>query len=627
MPQRLHALIACASLVALPEMASAQTARSAVPVLRTASAAAGSVHGTVRDDLGQAVGDVNVVALGATLAQARSDKAGRFRLALPPGEYILRASHAGYVSTFREPVRVQTSSTLERDITLVRLAVAGEHLLASVPVGAVMQPADPALLPAGAPGPHAHSELAWRLRHLRRTILRDAGPASAGFDEDGRRTDRFEPHRSFLDRALSGSARAATSFFADTDFTGHVNFLTSGSLAPEPGWRPERWSAGIALVSVGAPVGPFGDWTVRGAVRAGDLSSWVFQGEYRSRPDMAHAVHAGMSYSVQGDLSSSIARRLLAADTRKVGAVFGYDRWTVSPRLQLDYGLRLERYDFVTSPARVSPRVGVRLGVVPGVHLTAAAAQHVVAPGAAEFLPPTSSGLWLPPERTFSPLSRSEGYRAERVRHVEVGLEHDFGTDDRPATLAVRWFRQEAASQIATLFGTHAWRTSGHYRVASPGDVDIDGWSVRLAGAVDRRVQVAVDYTVGAARWATTGDLDRLRRLAPGAARTGSEHLHDVTMSVHADVPESDTSVVLAYRVSSGFAHLAERGPTSGLGARFDVEIHQGLPYRPLRDSQLELLLALRNLFRDARAEGSLYDELLTVAPPLRLMGGVRIRF
>jgi hypothetical protein len=46
-----------------------------------------------------------------------------------------------------------------------------------------------------------------------------------------------------------------------------------------------------------------------------------------------------------------------------------------------------------------------------------------------------------------------------------------------------------------------------------------------------------------------------------------------------------------------------------------------------LPGSRLELLFAVRNLHRDPGSEGSMYDELLTTAPPLRLMGGVRVRF
>ena len=133
-----------------------------VPAIRSlalavsASMMSGSVYGVVRDERGQAVGDASIVALGATVAAASSDRTGRFTLALPPGHYMLRAMREGYLSTFREPLRIGMGTPVERNITLVRQGDAVE----TVPAGGV---------------DHAHTTLAWRLRHMRRVVLRDEG--------------------------------------------------------------------------------------------------------------------------------------------------------------------------------------------------------------------------------------------------------------------------------------------------------------------------------------------------------------------------------------------------------------------------------------------------------------------
>ena len=53
-------------------------------------------------------------------------------------------------------------------------------------------------------------------------------------------------------------------------------------------------------------------------------------------------------------------------EARNVAGVYGFDRWRVADRsLALDYGLRLDRYDYVASPNLVSPEVGVRVDVLP----------------------------------------------------------------------------------------------------------------------------------------------------------------------------------------------------------------------------------------------------------------------
>ena len=62
--------------------------------------------------------------------------------------------------------------------------------------------------------------------------------------------------------------------------------------------------------------------------------------------------------------------------------------------------------------------------------------------------------------------------------------------------------------------------------------------------------------------------------------------------------------------------------------ARFDVQIHQGLPFLAFTRARWELLLAVRNLFHDLDdPTASLYDELLVVRPPKRVLGGVTVQF
>ena len=69
------------------------------PIEMTASLGDGRVSGVVLDESGAAVRGVSILATGTTLAVARSDSHGRFALVLPVGEYLLRATRDGYVST------------------------------------------------------------------------------------------------------------------------------------------------------------------------------------------------------------------------------------------------------------------------------------------------------------------------------------------------------------------------------------------------------------------------------------------------------------------------------------------------------------------------------------------------
>jgi hypothetical protein len=55
--------------------------------------------------------------------------------------------------------------------------------------------------------------------------------------------------------------------------------------------------------------------------------------------------------------------------------------------------------------------------------------------------------------------------------------------------------------------------------------------------------------------------------------------------------------------------------------------VSQALPFLNFTNTQWEMLVAVRTLFREDPLDASVYDELLVVRPPKRLVGGVTVRF
>ena len=217
--------------------------------------------------------------------------------------------------------------------------------------------------------------------------------------------------------------------------------------------------------------------------------------------------------------------------------------------------------------------------------------------------------------------------KAEQVHHYEIGVEREFGREHTSRSLSVRRFRHSVLNQVATLFGVDETSGIGHYYVASPGHVELDGWGVRLSTHVTRRITASMDYSTGVGVWTHRREARILRHRAPTVVRPDRERLHDLTTSVDATVPETSTRISVVYRLNSVFSS-AERGAlTPATAGRFDIQVLQGLPFQPLKGGKLEVVFALQSLFRDFRDPGSLYDELLTLAPPMRLMSGVQVRF
>jgi hypothetical protein len=609
---------------------SAQVLASRTPttVALEASMRAGVVTGMVTDEHGAVVPGVAVAAIGTTQVQVKTDIKGQFRLLLVPGDYILRASRDGYVSPYRESVRIRASHQIERNITVTRQPGLPDRTRLLASTGLTSAVGDPLPVESVVKSVATPDTLqAWYLRHLPRTVLRDGGDLKGL--ESPRPEFRHQP--SFFDWVVGESARAATSFFVDTDFSGQFNMLTTSALNPAVAWDAQL-PRGVAYLSVGAPVGTHGDWRLRGALSTGGLASWVALGEYEARDVQTHAFRVGMSYGTQRVTDSGSAAILSSNEgARGAASLYAFDRWRVGSGLEFDYGLRADRYDYVNGRNFVSPKLGARLGVMPHTFVTVSASSAVVAPGMDAFLPPPSSGPWLPPDRTFAPLVAGTALTPERVHRVAVGLERTFGPISLPRVLRAGWFHEHTTDQLATMFGLDARRGVGHYYVATAGDVSVQGWNVRASGWVTSRVEATLDYSLSRATWAYGPQATAIASVLPSALRPPHELLHDLTSTIHARIPESKTTVFVAYRVNSAFTRPDALGLNPMLDGRFDIQVRQALPYQPIRGGQIDVLVSMNNLFRDpangGAFGGSFYDELLTVRTPRRVLGGVQVRF
>jgi hypothetical protein len=592
------------------------------PETQLAAATMGTIAGVVLDESGQPLNGVVISATGGTTSFAVTDEAGQFTLrALIPGPYLVRAHRDGYLTARSTIVNVRPSVRVASTLTLRREGSADEPRLMTAGVD---------VLGASAAAPDEtvrdESETAWRLRHLRRSILKDSVLAAEIPEE----TDSWFLAESlqFLGRAVESSARMAGSLFAHSPLEGQVNLLTTGAFdAPGDLLQLERTRA-VAFFAVGAPVGEHGDWTVKAALNQGDLSSWMVTGNYATHAPARHRYEVGMSYGMhryEGGNAAALAA--MPDNARNVGTVYAHDEWKLSNLLTLGYGANYAHYDYLATPAHLSPRVSATFHPTSQTRIRGLAARQVSAPGAEEFLPPARAHI-LPPQRTFSPLTR-DGFAAQDVRHYEVAIERVFDG----ATIALRAFDQRIDNQLVTVFGLRSAEEPpadlGHYFVGSAGDLDVRGWGIAFTHALSSHLRGTIDYSLAHANWTDTQSADRARlaRNVASALRSGTEHLHDLTSSVETEFPQSATRLFVLYKINTAFSRGSGLESRPGLAGRWDVQISQRLPFMNFTTAEWEMLIAVRNLFRELPSEMSVYDELLVAGPPKRLLGGITVRF
>ena len=648
---------AVGGLVLLLQLPAAHGQAGPPAVARVASLASGSIGGLVRDERGAPIPGAVVSALGARTAVAVTDQGGRFELStLAPGPYLVRAHVTGYLGSRGQIVEVRAGSRAPSSIALRRAkAIATPATTtANVPVLAagvgnpveaveVIESQTSAILGPDAVAPVAdssaspvddHSETAWRLRHLRRGVLRDVtlpDALLAGGEHDAPAgANVFEPS---VDQSGGSSARLAMNLFSAIPFTGQLNLLTTGSLdTPKQLFTSDNFSRRIAFFSLAAPVAGQADWSMHGALGEGDISSWFIAGAYATRLPARHRYNLGLSYSAQRyDAGNPVALREVADVSRNVGAVYGFDSYSLTPTVAVTYGARFSRYDYLPASMLLSPRVELTLS--PGDHfrVNALASSRALTPGAEEFLPPADAGLWLPPQRTFSSIVEGRPLQPERIGHLAVEAERDFGV----STVTLRTFRQFVDDQLVTMFDplgdvvgvapAAARAQLGHYLVGNAGDVDAAGWSAAFRTTVASRVHGSVEYSMTRARWTGTGDGAYMLVVAPSVVRPRLDRLQNLSTAIDTNVPETSTRIVVICRLTNG-------GPPSGTDrpgydSRFDVRVHQSLPFMDFSTARWEMLLAVRNTFHEAMVDSSVYDELLTVSPPKRVVGGLTLRF
>ena len=599
----------------------------------------GVIEGRVLDDSNTPVVGAMVSVVGRTTAAATTDREGRYSLReLPYGPYILSVHSRGYFKSRGRTVQLTTSKVSIPAIQL-QLARANKAPVAAVEPLAEATKAQATQLAgfgldaaqpertrvADSAGTTAtesedeateHGETAWRLRHLPRSILKDVAT-----DEVWTRSE--EQSRWFSRQ--SAAALVPLAFFSELPLSGQVNLMTIESF-DRPG---EIFAAdaprSVAFVSVNTrAVG--GAWSMQGAMTQGDLASWIVAGSYKSIQSANHAYELGMSYSTQRyDGGNVTALGAIRENTRNVGSVYGYDEWTVSPRLVLGYGTGYARYDYLGGPGVWSPRFSVTLPAE-GFRFKALASHKALVPGAEEFAP-SVTGMWLPPERTFSSLAHDGRFIPEHVRHLQVSLERDLASG---VTVSVRAFDQRVDNQLIEIFDSLPGRAEaarGHYYVATAGDVDARGWGASMMHEVPGYVRGTIEYTVTEAYWDPASDMTIARAVRSIPVNAG-EKIHDLQTTIEATIPHTATRFFAKYRVNTAFwSGEPDLSMRSSANARFNVRVNQSLPFLRFSNADWEALVDVRNMFREAAADSSMYDEVFAIRAPKRIVGGLQVSF
>ena len=215
----------------------------------------GSITGTVTDDRGGPLAGVVVSALGATMAMTVSDGRGYFAIdALPMGEYVVQAHLNGFAGSSRDRIQrrrgfsfrpripaseARRSSRDHRRRARSPRARSWRRDSSSLDSTLTDQPDSTT---ADASSDHPHTETAWRLRHIKRSILKDSSSVLPFTDTADGDDVEMRPG-SALWRAIDSTASCRDQFLRRHAALGRGQSADDRGLCP---WRPVLGRNGAA---------------------------------------------------------------------------------------------------------------------------------------------------------------------------------------------------------------------------------------------------------------------------------------------------------------------------------------------------------------------------------------------
>ena len=97
---------------------------------------------------------------------------------------------------------------------------------------------------------------------------------------------------------------------------------------------------------------------------------------------------------------------------------------------------------------------------------------------------------------------------------------------------------------------------------------------------------------------------------------------------MEATIPQTSTKIYAKYRMNTAsWVPDADRLSQANATARFNVRVNQSLPFLRFSSADWEMLVDVRNMFRDEDGYASLYDEAFAIRAPKRIVGGLLVKF
>ena len=604
------------------------------------------LEGSVSTDSGEPLVGALVSIFGANLGGrgliAFTDEDGHFLVPdLEPGLYMIRAYLSGFLPSSYSRIQVDVGEEVSSKPVSMQLASreSDADRTEGLEIPEIYEDENIPSEPTSETDQKV-AEFQWLLRHGKRNILHQE---AEGLPEylDREQTNPEDPASTASpaseDPAVQEVAALRMPPKAMNSMAGELGLFAFQRGLDDLPTTPGEVDAQLTYARLNIPTGPASQWMVSAQLLESALSSWMAQAEFITELDSGQQLSAGVAYGshqyrdIQSAPVASVAPGGItygpsspsgSRTSEWFGTVYGSHRFRIGAA---DVGavLAYHHYSYLHRSNYAAPRVDVSFAVDSNADtlIRGLLDYRVSAPGgegldllsrmvSADFLGTAERGLRGPANLT-----------AETAIRYQVSVERRLGSE---GAVEVRVFQEQVKDPLLKAYLKHPAGTGGpgHYLVLNQGDMQARGVGL----AVSRQfgaVSGSFGYTFG---------LGRSLAENVGAFQAGNdEQMHDLTTSVQTQIRQTRTRVLAMYRLSTHptLAPSLVRGSrgANARDSRFNLQVHQLLPFVGWNNTQWELMVAVRNLFYENFEDGTFLEEMSVIDSPARVLGGVTVQF
>jgi outer membrane receptor protein involved in Fe transport len=433
-----------------------------------------------------------------------------------------------------------------------------------------------------------------------------------------------------------GFLAALKNFKDDNKIQGEVSYV---SLAPNQ--TTSNWSHQMTQIAVKGEMIGTGTWSFHGNILDGTTNAYTANGDFEYSVH-GHQIGATLAandllWVRNADLMNrELIRRFIQSpdgvdpeDESKqwIASADFRDNWNPAERVTLDYGARIDYYGYLNQPMSYSPHVKASYELAPQFGLEASFYRNESAPGNF-YLQPGDIHAYM---HNVAFIPYSDSLTPETTTGYEAGV----NITNPGLQLEVLYHQENVHNKMATVDISQSRISEGFdanrsFVILNSTDLASRGVEIQVTKKITSVLAAVASYRMDLS--VPTSIVEKntyYARKLYFLQGDSVEDFHDLQAGILANIPQTQTEVTADWKWSSGTPIIFGKGEHNTPLTAIDVEVHQSIPVQVFSQTELQLLVAIKNLLdQNPQMNGNAdYQRALVYNVPRVIAGGLLLKF